>query len=84
MCYVVTAVHEQDFIILINETPNKGRPGKDGHVVTVIFRPSKKTDPRDVYASMHCGIPNAYKFLLQGCEVHKLVYIEPFCVTVLA
>ena len=34
MCYVVTAVHKQDFMILINETPNKGRPGKDGHVVT--------------------------------------------------
>ena len=37
----------------------------------VILRPSKKTDPRDVYVSMHCGIPNAYKFstsLTKNCE----------------
>ena len=25
---------------------------------------------------LHCGIPNAYKFLLQEHIVHKLVYIE--------
>jgi len=25
---------------------------------------------------LHCGIPNAYKFLLQEHTVHKLVYIE--------
>jgi len=50
----------------------------------VIFRPSKKTDPKAVYVLMHCGIPNAYKFLLQECEVHKLICIEPFGVAVLA
>ena len=42
----------------------------------VIFRPSKKTDPRAVYVSLYCGIPNAYKFLLEKCKVHKLVYVE--------
>ena len=26
----------------------------------VILRPSKKADPRVVYVSLHCGIPNAY------------------------
>jgi len=29
----------------------------------VILRPSKKTDPRVVCVSLHCGIQNAYKFL---------------------
>jgi len=24
----------------------------------IILRPSKKTDPRVVYVSLHCGIPN--------------------------
>ena len=32
----------------------------------VILRPSNKTDPRAVYVLLHCGIPNAYKFMLQG------------------
>ena len=41
----------------------------------VSLRPSKKTDPRVVYVSMHCGIPNAYKFLLEKCKIHKLVSI---------
>ena len=27
----------------------------------VILKPSKKTDLRVVYISLHCGIPNAYK-----------------------
>ena len=26
----------------------------------VIFRSSEKTDPRTIYISVHCGIPNAY------------------------
>ena len=26
--------------------------------------------------SLHCGIPNAYKLLLQEPIVHRLVYIE--------
>ena len=26
----------------------------------VILRPSKKTDPRTVYVSLHCGISNAF------------------------
>ena len=46
----------------------------------VILRPSKKTDPRAVYVSLHCRIPDAYKFLLQEYKIqnkiHKLVYIE--------
>ena len=42
----------------------------------VILRPSKKTDPRVNYVSLHCGIPNAYKFLLEKCKTHKLVYVE--------
>jgi len=42
----------------------------------VILRPSKKTDPGIVYVSLHCGIPNAYKFLLEKCKMHKLVYVE--------
>ena len=42
----------------------------------VILRPSKKTDPRFVYVSLHCGIPNASKFLLDKCKIHKLVYVE--------
>ena len=42
----------------------------------VILRSSKKTDPRAVYVLLHCGIQNAYQFLLQECKVHKLVYIE--------
>ena len=41
-----------------------------------VFRPSKKTDPRAVYVSLHCGIPNAYKFLLEKCKIHKLEYVE--------
>jgi len=43
----------------------------------VILSPSKKTDPRLVYVLLHCGIPNAYKFLLEECKVHNLVYVEP-------
>ena len=42
----------------------------------VILRPSKETDPRAVYALLHCGIPNVYKFFVQNCKIHKLVYIE--------
>jgi len=42
----------------------------------VILRPSKKTDLRVVYVSLHCGIQNAYKFLLEKCKVHKLVHVE--------
>jgi len=41
-----------------------------------ILRPSKKTDPRVVYVSLQCGIPNAYKFLLEKCKIHKLVYFQ--------
>jgi len=41
----------------------------------VTLRPSKKTDPRVVYVSLHCGIPNVYKFLLEKCKIHKLVYV---------
>jgi len=37
----------------------------------VILRPSKKTDPRVVYVSLHCGIPNAYKFLLEKGKTCK-------------
>jgi len=37
----------------------------------VILRPSKKTDPRVVYVSLQCGIPTAYKFLLEKCKIHK-------------
>ena len=44
----------------------------------VIIRPSKKTDPRAVYVSLHCGIPNAYRFLLQELHntfsIYKLMY----------
>ena len=42
----------------------------------IILRPSKKTDPRFVCVSLHCGIPNGYKFLLEKCKIHKLVYVE--------
>ena len=42
----------------------------------VILGPSKKTDPRVVYVSLHCGIPNAYKLLLEKYKIHKLVYVE--------
>jgi len=28
--------------------------------------------PRVVYVSLHCGIRNAYKFLLEKCKIHKL------------
>jgi len=42
----------------------------------VILRPSKKTDPRVVYVSLHCGIPNASKVLLEKCKIHKLVHVE--------
>ena len=42
----------------------------------VILRPSTKTDPRVVYVSLHCGIRNTYKFLLEKCKIHKLVYVE--------
>ena len=43
----------------------------------VILRPSKKTDSRVVYVSLDCGIPNAYKFLLEKCkiQIQKLVSI---------
>ena len=40
----------------------------------VIFRTFTKTDPRVVCVSLHCGIPNAYTFLLEKCKIHKLVY----------
>ena len=43
---------------------------------TVILRHFKKTDPRVVYVSLHCGIPNASKFLSEKCKIHKLVYVE--------
>jgi len=45
----------------------------------VILRPSKKADLRVVFVSLHCGIPNAYKSLLEKCKVHKpvcAVYVE--------
>ena len=42
----------------------------------VILWPSKKTDPRVVYVSLHCGIPNAYKVLLEKCKIHTLVYVK--------
>jgi hypothetical protein len=42
----------------------------------VILRPSKKTDPRVVHVSLHYGIVNAYKFLLEKCKIHMLVHIE--------
>ena len=42
----------------------------------VILRPSKKTDTRDVYVSLHCGIPNASKLLLEKCKVHNFVYVD--------
>jgi len=41
-----------------------------------ILRPSKKTDPRAVYVSLHFGILSAYKILLEKCKIHKLVYVE--------
>ena len=31
----------------------------------VILRPYKKTAPRAVYVSLHCGIPSASKFCFQ-------------------
>jgi len=42
----------------------------------VILRASKKTEPRVVYVSLHRGIPNASKFLLEKCKIHKIVYVE--------
>ena len=42
----------------------------------VILRPSKKTDPRVVYVSLHCGIPNASKLLLEKCKIPKLECTE--------
>ena len=42
----------------------------------VILRPFKKTEPRAVYVSSHCGIPNASRFLLEKCKIHKLVCVE--------
>jgi len=47
----------------------------------VIIRPSKKTDPRAVYVSLYCGIPNAYKFLLQSINtrvVRKVKNVLPY------
>ena len=41
----------------------------------VILRPSEKTYPRAIYIPKHCGIPNAYRFFLQECKIHKFVYI---------
>jgi len=41
-----------------------------------ILRPFKKTDPRVVYVSMRCVIPNTYNFLLEKREIHKRVYVE--------
>jgi len=40
----------------------------------VILKSSEKTDPRVVYVSLHCGIPDAFKFLLEKCKIHKLLY----------
>jgi len=37
----------------------------------VILRPCKKTDPRVVYVTLHYGIPNAYKVLLEKCKTCK-------------
>ena len=42
----------------------------------VVIRPSKKTDPRVVHVSFHCGTPNTYKFLLEKCKIHMFVYVE--------
>jgi len=42
----------------------------------VILRPSKETDPRVVYVSLHCGIQKVSKFLLEKCKIQKLVYVE--------
>ena len=42
----------------------------------VILRPFKKTDPRVVYVSLHCGIQNACKLLLEKCKIHNFVYVE--------
>jgi len=42
----------------------------------VIVKPSKKTDPRFVYVSLNCGVPNTYKFLLEKCKIHQLVCVE--------
>jgi len=39
----------------------------------VIFRPSKKTDSRVVYVSLHWGIPDPYKFLLEKCKIQDYV-----------
>jgi len=45
----------------------------------VILRPSKKTDPRVVYVSLHCGIPNASKFLLEKCIKYISLYKLNLC-----
>ena len=42
----------------------------------VILRPSKKTDPRVVYVSLHCGIPNASRVFRETYKIRKLVYVE--------
>ena len=42
----------------------------------VILRPSKKTDPRVICVSLHCGIPNIYKFLLEKCKIHCLCILH--------
>ena len=42
----------------------------------IILRPSKKTDPRFVYVSLHCGIRNAYNCLFENRKIHELVYVE--------
>jgi len=40
----------------------------------IILRPSRRTDPRVTYVSLHCGSPNSYKVLLEKCKIHKLMY----------
>ena len=37
---------------------------------------SEKRDPRVVYVSLYCEVPNDYKFLSQNCKIHKIVYAE--------
>ena len=42
----------------------------------IILRPSKKTDPRVVYVSLHCGITNSFMFLLEKCKIHCLYILH--------
>jgi len=41
----------------------------------VIYRPSGKTDPRTVYISMHCGIPNANRLCYMNVKCISFVLI---------